>query len=100
MADYYVFKMPKNSKNNGELDKSQVVELVALAAAVAGTDKVIYLSGPHANPEQKAAMKAVRNQLVSKGVPMERITHSKPDGMAVHLADAGSAAAPASAARV
>jgi hypothetical protein len=98
VADYYIYKMPKNFK--GELDKAQTVELVALAAAVAGNDKMVYLAGPHNSPEQKAAMKAVRNQLVSKGVPMERITHTKPDGEVAHLANHASAASPASAARV
>ena len=100
MADYYVYKMPKSPKGDGALDKAQTVELVALAAAVAGNDKMIYLSGPHNSPEQKAAMKAVRNQLVSKGVPMERITHTKPDGMVAQLADHASAAAGSSAASV
>jgi hypothetical protein len=100
VADYFIYKMPKNSKGDGSLDKAQTVELVALAAAVAGTDKMIYLAGPHNSPEQKAAMKAVRNQLVSKGVPMERITHTKPDGMVAHLADHASAAAGSSAASV
>ena len=92
MADYYVYKMPQHPKGNGQLDKTQTVDLVALAAAVAGTDKMIYLSGPHATPEQKAAIKAVRNQLVSKGVPMERITNSKPSGEVAHLAHAAPAA--------
>jgi hypothetical protein len=91
VSDYYVYKMPKNSKGQ-ELDKTQMVDLVALASAVAGTDKMIYLSGPHNSPEQKAAMKAVRNQLVSKGVPMERITHTKPDGEPSHLVGSSSAA--------
>ena len=91
MSEYYVYKMPKNSKGH-ELDKTQMVDLVALASAVAGTDKMIYLSGPHNSPEQKAAMKAVRNQLVSKGVPMERITHTKPDGEPAHLAGSSSSA--------
>ena len=85
MSDYYVYKMPKNMKGNDQMDKAQMVELAALAAAVAGNDKMIYLSGPNNSPEQKSAMKAVRNQLIGKGVPMERITHSKPDGMAMHL---------------
>jgi hypothetical protein len=92
VSDYYVYKMPQNPKGNGQLDKTQTVDLVALAAAVSGTDKMIYLSGPHATPEQKAAIKAVRNQLVSKGVPMERITNSKPDGEPAHLAHAEPAA--------
>jgi hypothetical protein len=92
VADYYVYKMPQNSKGNGQLDKTQTVDLVALAEAVAGTDKMIYLSGPHNTPEQKAAIKAVRNQLASKGVPMERITTSKPDGEVAHLAHTAPAA--------
>lgn len=92
MADYYVYKMPKNPKADGQLDKAQTVELVAMAAAVAGTDKMVYIAGPHVTIEQKAAIKAVRNQLISKGVPMERITTTKPDGEAAHLAQAEPAA--------
>jgi hypothetical protein len=85
VADYYVYKMPKNAQADGRLDKAQTIDLVAMAGAVAGTDKMIYLSGPHDTAEQKAAIKAVRTLLMSKGVPAERVTTSRPSGEAVHL---------------
>jgi hypothetical protein len=89
VADYYVYKMPKHSSSVDQLDKTQTVDLVAMAAAVSGTDKMIYLSGPHDTVEQKAAIKAVRNLLISKGVPAERVTTSKPVGEAVQLGAQG-----------
>jgi hypothetical protein len=90
MADYYVYKLPRNPQQDGKLDKTQMIDLASLAGAVSGTDKMIYLSGPHDTAEQKACIKAVREQLMSKGVSPERITTSKPAGEVVSMADASS----------
>jgi len=86
MADYYVFKMPKHPRGDGMLDKAQLVELEALATAVSGSQKPIYVSGPHDTVEQKATIKAVRDHLIRKGVAPERITTTKPVGEALSLA--------------
>ena len=86
MADYYVFKMPKHPRGDGQLDKTQLVELESLATAVSGSEKPIYVSGPHDSVEQKATIKAVRDYLIRKGVAPEIITTTKPVGEAASLA--------------
>jgi hypothetical protein len=80
MADYYVYKMPRQPQAGGKPDKAQMIELEALAGAVSGNDKVIYLAGPRDTAEQKAAIKAVRGHLITRGVSAEQITTSKPVG--------------------
>jgi hypothetical protein len=80
MSDYYVYKLPKSMNGNDKPDKAGVTELEALAEAVSGSQKKIYLSGPHDTPEQKAVIKAVRTYLMGKGVPADQITTTKPAG--------------------